>query len=155
MSKPAKGYGKRGRPTWQDIKKLKMARALIDHANPADAYSSQHPKSSPRSSQLNFHRAITPEVYEKVKELLKINNLGETTKEMLEKVLHMVVARWSEGHETTRDMLTAIGYLAKLVPDFKDRQAIEDLSKKKPEDLDKELEKYGIKFTRKDDASLS
>lgn len=146
MPKQPEGYGKRGKPTSKDINTLKDAKAILESNNMIDAYMKRHPKSSRFSARCNANRMITPEVMEKVRQLLQLDKLGETTKDLLEKVLHMVIARWLNGEERTGDMLTAIGYLSKLVPDFKDRQLIEDLSKKSPAEIDDELRKLGVTF---------
>ncbi len=147
MPKKPEGYGKPGKPTTKDVNTLKDAKAILESNTMVDAYLKRHPKSSRYSAKCNAGRMITPEVMKKVRELLQLDKLGETSKDLLEKVLQMVIARWLNGEEKTSDMLAAIGILTKLVPDFKDRQVLEDLSKKSPEEIDKELkEKYGITF---------
>lgn len=132
--------GKRNKNV-REVRNLQKAKAVLESRTLPDAYLKLNPKSSIKSAHTNCYRLLTPEVMDKVRTIMHVDSLGETGKVMLEKVLQMVIARWLAGEESTKDMLSAVAILSRLVPDFKDRQVLEDLSRKKPEELDEEIKR--------------
>ncbi len=145
MPKPKKGYGKRGRPSKKDIENLKAAQAIMQSKNITDAYMKTHPKSTKESAGKNAHRLLNEDVFKMVKELLQLERIAATNRENLEKMLHVVIARYLRGEENGNVYVAAIKLLTQLVPEFKDRYEVEGLDSKDEAAIDKELrERYGI-----------
>lgn len=140
-----KGYGKRGRPTKTDIDNLRKAQAILSSKTLSEAYVKLHGEGSENSAKKNSARMINEEVVRIVKELLALDKIAETNRENLEKMLHLVVARYIKGEETGQVYVAAIKLLTQLVPEFKERVELDDIDKKSEADIDKELkERYGI-----------
>lgn len=145
MPKPKKGYGKRGRPSKKDIENLKAAQAIMQSKNITDAYMKTHPNSTKESAEGNAHRMLNEDVFNMVKELLQLERIAATNRENLEKMLHVVVARYLRGEENGNVYVAAIKLLTQLVPEFKERYEVDELDKKDEAAIDKELrERYGI-----------
>jgi len=151
MSYKPKGYGKSGRPSKKDkqklgkkIKDIKFAKALIESNSLTDAYLKTHPKSSKKSASINVYRVLKPEVIETLKELLQLEKIAVTNREMIEKILQIVIAKWVSKEERTNDMLKAIDILTKLVPEFKERIGVEDLSQLPETEVNARLKLLGV-----------
>jgi hypothetical protein len=82
-------------------------------------------------------------VFGKLKELLSMDSVIKANKDILEKVLFVVIARWMEKGEKTTDMIAAIRELTKLVPEFKDKIQVEDITTASEEELDRKLRGFG------------
>jgi len=87
---------------------------------------------------------LTPEVFANVKRLLNMESFVQANKDILEKVLFLMVSRWLSGQEKTSDAIQAIRELTKLVPEFSDKLQIEDLTKVSEEELDGKLRSLGF-----------
>ncbi len=151
MSYQPKGYGKAGRPSKKQTKELtkrirdiKFAKAILESNNLTDAYLKTHPKSSKKNASINVYRIITPEVVEELRRVLDLEKLAETNKATLEKILHIIMAKWLQKDEKTADVLRAIEILTKLVPEFKERIGVEDLSTLPESEIDGRLRRLGI-----------
>lgn len=136
---------KRGRPKKKDVKDMLMAKDIIEHGIEG-AYQKNHPNSKPHSTVSNAHRVLTKEVKEYVRELLAMDKIAEVNKENLVKFYQLMIAMFLKGDKRVKasDYRGAIDSLAKLVPDFKDRREIEDLSNKSEGEIDEELKKFGV-----------
>lgn len=129
------------KPSYKDVKTLKSVVAILKHPTLAAAYKELHPHGNSRVS--NGQRILTPEVFDEIKKLLQMESLISANKDILEKVLFMVVARWMKKEEKTTDMISAVKELTKLVPEFKDRLQVEDISKADEKELDRKLREFG------------
>lgn len=149
MPKKTKGFGKKGRPTKKDVQNLKTAQALLSSNSIAEAYVKTHGEASRESAKKNAHRMLNEDVLRIVKELLQLEKIAETNKENLEKMLHLVVARYIEGDESGAVYVAALKLLSQLVPDFKERYEVDEIDKKSEAEIDKELkDRYGIDPTK-------
>jgi len=144
MPKKPKGYGKSGRPKPKDIKNLKIAKDIIQGKELSDIYLKAHPLSSEASAKKNSHRLVTEEVMDLVKNLLQADKAAETTRANLEKMLHVVVARYLNKEEHGAVYVAAIKLLSQLVPDFKDRHEVDNVDTKSEKEIDEDLKKYGF-----------
>lgn len=136
---------KRGRPKKKEIKDLLMAKDIIEHGIEG-AYQKNHPSSTPHSTVSNAHRVLTKEVKEMVRDLLAMDQIAEVNKENLIKFYQLMLALFLKGDKRVKasDFRGAIDSLSKLVPDFKDRQLVEELGNKDESEIDEELKKFGI-----------
>ena len=132
---------KNGTPSYMEIKDMKKVQAILKHPTLAAAFREIYP------NQKHMHNAhnlmITPEVFNKLKELLSMDSVIKANKDILEKVLFVVIARWMEKGEKTTDMIAAIRELTKLVPEFKDKIQVEDITTASEEELDRKLRGFG------------
>lgn len=103
------------------VKNLKVAHALIKYPTLYQAYQDVHPKASKQTAQHNAHKMINKEVLEEFRQAMQIEKLGEATKNNLQQIFYMVVARWTAGKESTKDMLDAAKQLTRLVKEFSDK----------------------------------
>lgn len=131
------------RRRYDEIKRLKKLQAIIKHPTLTEAYMEINPKSSPKSARTNSSKLLTPEIFEDVKRLLSMGDAIKANKDVLEKVLFMVVARWMKEDEKTGDMIAAVRELTKLVPEFKDKIQTEDISSASEQELDRKLRSFG------------
>lgn len=136
---------RRGRPKKKEVKDLLMAKDIIEHGIEG-AYQKHHPDSKPSSTVANSHRVLTKEVKELVRELLAVEQIAEVNKENLIKFYQLMIALFLKGDKRVKasDYRGAIDSLSKLIPDFKDRQVVEELGNKSESEIDDELKKYGV-----------
>jgi hypothetical protein len=139
--RPRRGEGKY--PTGRDLHRLKKLRALLDCATVKEAYMKTHPNAGEATAAKHSANMITPEIFEELKELMGLNVTVKADKDLLEKVLFMVVSRWMQKQEKTGDMIAAIRELTKLVPEFKDKIQVEDITTASEEELDRKLRGFG------------
>jgi len=146
-----KGYNKKGRPSkgqkrelTKKIKDIKFAKAIMESHTLSEAYMKTHPGSTQDSASRNVYRTLNPELIQLLKEVSQLDRIAETNKETLEKILHIVIAKWLSGTERTTDMLKAIDTLTKLVPEFKERIGVEDLSTLPETEIDIRLKRLGV-----------
>ena len=139
-----RGYAKRGTKKYRQIKDLKAAKAILESNSLQEAYSKLHPNSTPYSSNKNAFRLVTPEVIENVRRILQLEKAGVATRENIEKLLFIVVAQYFQGDVKPADFLRSLELLSQLVPDFKQRLGVEDLTQLKPEELYARLRRYGV-----------
>jgi len=144
MPKKPKGYKGPGQPTPKDVKLLKQVKAVLESNSLTDAYLKTHPNSSRESAKANAYRIITPELMEELRRVLALDKVAHTTRETIEKILYLVIAKWTKGDERTGDMIRALELLSKLVPDFKDRHQMEDISQLSEKDIDIKLKQLGV-----------
>ena len=151
MSNKPQGYNSRGRPSkgqkrelTKKIKDIKFAKAILESNNLTEAYLKTHPGSTPDSAARNVYRTINPELIKLLKEVAQLEQLAETNRSLIEKILHIVLAKWLNKEERTPDMLQAINILTKLIPEFKERIGIEDLSSLPEDEIDNRLKRLGV-----------
>ena len=128
---------------YKQIKTLKKVKALVETKSLVQAYKAVYPGVKDTSAEQRGRVLLTPEVFEKVKELLSMDSVVRANKDILEKVLFMVVSRWMDKAEKTTDMIAAIRELSKLVPEFKDKLQVEDITTASEEELDRKLRGFG------------
>ena len=130
-----------GTPSYMEIKDMKKVQAILKHPTLSGAFREIYP------NQKHMHNAhnmmITPEVFDKLKELLSMDSAVRANKDILEKVLFVAIARWMSGKEKTTDMISAVRELTKLVPEFKDKLQVEDITTASEEELDRKLRGFG------------
>ena len=136
-------YKKAGRPTKQDFVNLKKVQALMESKTLKEAYQKIHPDASGETARAGAGTMLTAEVFEEIKRLMGIEAVVQANKDTLEKVLFLVVSRWIAKEEKTADMIAAVRELTKLVPEFKDKLQIEDISNASEEELDRKLRGFG------------
>lgn len=125
---------------FRDMKRLK---ALLESSTVKEAYKKLNPNATDKTAVDNGHRILTPELFNRVKELMGFESVIKANRDMLEKVLFMVIDRWLNKEEKTPDMIAAVKELTKLVPEFSDKLQIEDISKASEEELDRKLRSFG------------
>jgi len=59
-------------------------------------------------------------------------------------VLFLAISKWMAGGEKTSDMIAAVRELTKLVPEFKDKLQVEDISTASEEELDRKLRGFRV-----------
>ena len=128
----------------KELRDLKATKAVLTNPTLRAAYEEIHPGCSKKSSSKNMGRVLTPEVFANVKRLLNMESFVQANKDILEKVLFLMVSRWLSGQEKTSDAIQAIRELTKLVPEFSDKLQIEDLTKVSEEELDGKLRSLGF-----------
>ena len=132
---------KNGTPSYMEIKDMKKVQAIMKNPTLSAAFREIYP------NQKHMHNAhnlmMTPEVFNKLKELLSMDAVVKANKEILEKVLFVVIARWMDKAEKTGDMIAAVRELTKLVPEFKDKLQVEDITTASEEELDRKLRGFG------------
>jgi hypothetical protein len=126
----------------KEIKDVKAAMALKKHATITDAYIETHPHSSPENARKNAKNMLTPEVVAIFKDIMKLEEFGQASRPVLEKVLFSVVARWYAGLEKTADLIATVRLLTMLVPAFQDRLNIQETDSE--DEIDKKLKEFGI-----------
>lgn len=134
---------KRGRPSSKDLKRLKKLKAIMETASLKDAYHVLHPTAKDSTARVEGRNLLTQEIFQDLKELMGFNATVKADKELLEKILFMVVSRWMQKQEKTGDMIAAIRELTKLVPEFKDKLQVEDITTASEEELDRKLRGFG------------
>lgn len=127
----------------QQLRDLRKLKAIIEHKTLKDAYKSLHPNASDATAKVNGSKMLTEAIFEDVKRLMGLEAVVKADKEILEKVLFLVVSRWMGGGEKTIDMIAAIRELTKLVPEFKDKLQVEDITNASEEELDRKLRSFG------------
>jgi hypothetical protein len=120
---------------------MKKVQAILKHPTLTAAFKEIYPNQKHMNNAHNL--MITPEVFNKLKELLSMDSVIKANKDILEKVLFVVIARWMEKGEKTTDMIAAIRELTKLVPEFKDKIQVEDITTASEEELDRKLRGFG------------
>lgn len=137
--------GTRGRPAKDKknkkngIKTILDANAIITSSTLTEAYLKRHPRSSPESARKNASRMVTPEVENLVENLLKSAKHIEITKDTIVKLVMVVIEGKLSGQEKTADYLNALKLLKELVPEFKDRYEVDDISNKDDDALKNEF----------------
>lgn len=148
---PPKKRG-RGRPrkevAYAEIVRMKKAQAIIKHPSLKDAYKALYPNAKDSTAHRHAGDLLTPDVFDAVKNLLELNTAVKANKDVLEKVLFMVIARWMGQQEKTVDMISAVRELTKLVPEFSDKLKVEDVTNADEAELDRRLRDLGYDPTR-------
>jgi hypothetical protein len=130
-------------PKYRELQKLRKIKALLTNPTLKSAYKEVFPNSK---CQTNYNaNFLTGEVFREVKQLmeLEISQTVAANKEILERVLFMVISRWMRQEERTGDMIAAVRELTKLVPEFKDKLQVEDITTASEEELDRKLRNFG------------
>lgn len=130
---------------YAQLKLYENIKAILESNTLREAYLKTHPKSSFKSAGSNAFRMITPELFQELKRLLELEKIAETSRETIEKLIFIVFARWANREERTSDMLTALNILTKLIPDFKERFGIEDISQLSEQEIDERLKRFNVK----------
>lgn len=130
-------------PGYADLMRLKKIKALMENDTLKKAYKQLHPEAADRTAEYNGSRMLTPEIFDEIKRLMGFEKVVVADKEILEKVLFLVISRWMNREEKTADMIAAVRELTKLVPEFKDKLQIEDISTATEEELDRKLRSFG------------
>lgn len=145
--KPKRVYPKRptyrGSGRYKEVRDMKKALSIIANPTLKAAYKEMNPGCADSTATSNSSELLTPEVFQKVKELLSMESVVKANRDILEKVLFVAVSRWMSGKEQTRDMIAAIRELTKLVPEFKDKVMVEDLKAADEKELDRRLRSFG------------
>jgi hypothetical protein len=122
---------------------------LVNNPTLKSAYMEVYPKASGEDAGKNAHNTmLRPDVFEEVIKLLRVDSIVRANKDILEKVLFMVIARWMNKTEKTGDMIAAVRELTKLVPEFKDKIQLEDISTADEAELDRKLRGFGYDPSR-------
>lgn len=130
-------------PGYADLMRLKKIKALMENDTLKKAYKQLHPEASDRTAEYSGSRMLTPEIFDEIKRLMGFEKVVVADKEILEKVLFLVISRWMQKEEKTADMIAAVRELTKLVPEFKDKLQIEDISTASEEEIDRKLRSFG------------
>lgn len=130
-------------PCAKDLRNLKMIKAYMTEPTLKEAYMKVYPNASEATALCGGVQKLTPEIFESIKELMGISSCVKADKDMLEKVLFLVVSRWIDKHEKTADMIAAVRELTKLVPEFKDKLQVEDITKASEEEIDRKIRGLG------------
>jgi hypothetical protein len=128
---------------YKEIKNLKKVKALLNNKSLSAAYREVYPGVKQTSAEQTGRVMLTPEIFEKVKDLLNMESVVRANKDVLEKILFLAISRWISGKEKTTDMIAAVRELTKLVPEFKDKLQVEDISTASEEELDRKLRGFG------------
>ena len=128
----------------QQVKTLKNLLAILSNPTLEQAYKSTHPNCTDKSAREAAGRMITPELIEELRAALAIDPKIKTTRVTLERFLYLILGKYIKGEERTSDALRAVELLSKLVPDFKDRIGVEDLSSLPESELDARLRRLGV-----------
>lgn len=143
---------KRGRPRkgenkhLEKLRNIQKANAVLNTGSLPKAYQ-KLTGCADSTAKLKAGRFFSdPQVLEILEAVLQYNNFNPTNREIIEKVLQMVVANWIQGKEATKDMLKALELLSKLIPDFKNRsESTKAVKTRTPEEIEKQLrEDFGI-----------
>lgn len=132
-----------GKPGYQDLARLKKIKALMESDTMLGAYKKLHPNASDDTARVEGSQLLTPDIFAEIKKLMGLDAVVVADKAILEKVLFLVISRWMAKQEKTGDMIAAVRELTKLVPEFKDKLQIEDISKASEEELDRKLRGFG------------
>lgn len=144
---------KRSSPA-KELRKIKFFYDFMKSGDVVGAYMNTHKKSTKESAKRSVSRFLSAENIEEFKKLLQLDRLATVNRHNLEKILLMVVARWTEGQEKTTDVLKAVDILKGLVPDFVSRhENVTDYSKMSEGELDDEIDKLLGKFKQGDNPS--
>lgn len=132
-----------GKPKGRDLARLKRIKALMESDTMKQAYQKLHPEASEETARANSASLLTEEVFDDIKKLMGLDAVVVADKATLEKVLFLVISRWMKKEEKTADMIAAIRELTKLVPEFKDKLQVEDITQASEEELDRKLRGFG------------
>jgi len=132
-------YGKRGRPSYKDVKNLKIANALLTTDTAKDAYLKVHPNASPETARCHGGEMITPEVLAEVRRILATDPMINITKDAVVRMLMVVISQYFQGKAKAQDYLRAVENLKELCPEFKQRFEHDDLQKRTAKEIDDEL----------------
>lgn len=147
--KPVIRFKRRGRPTMRNWRDLKRAKSLIDNnLDIHKAYQEMNPDSKPASTKTNAYRLLTENVIENVRHLLALNVSTVVSRDTLVKMLHLVIARYTEGDETGANYVQAVRLLSQLVPEFGDRIKTVDETPASLDEVDKQLKALGVDLSQ-------
>lgn len=132
-----------GKPGYQDLARLKKIKALMESETMKEAYLKLHPNVTDATAKVEGSQLLTPDIFAEIKKLMGLDAVVVADKAILEKVLFLVISRWMAKEEKTGDMIAAVRELTKLVPEFKDKLQIEDITKASEEELDRKLRGFG------------
>ena len=160
-NKPKRGRGRpkgsKNRPNSEkkQIENMLLAKKIVEEGDVVKAYSKHMKekglKGSPDYAVANCHRVLSKEVKDLVREYLGMDAIADVTRDTLVKLYQLIVAKFIQGDDKIKasDFIKTLDSLSRLVPDFKDRHELDDISKKSEEDIDSEIDMLVQKFSRK------
>lgn len=131
----------------QHIRTLKAAKAIMNPKNKSikDAYKELYPNQSQATVDAHYLKIVTPEVVERVKQVLSKDQVAVINKDTIVKLFMHVITLYFAGGVKTGDFIRALENLKELVPDFKQRT--ESSSSKSEDEINKILkDKFGIEL---------
>ncbi|MFI5405037.1 MAG: hypothetical protein ACHQ1D_00845 [Nitrososphaerales archaeon] len=112
------GKPKRGRPRYQQIKNLKIAKALLKTNTEKEAYIMVHGEGSEKSAANNSHRLLSHEVMEEVRRIIALEKIGIATRENIEKLIMPIITGYltrTDDRIKTSDYNAALKLLKELI----------------------------------------
>ena len=134
---------------WEKSKALRDMKTLIALLNSPTvkaAYAKLHPNASEATAEACGSKLVTQEILDKIRIMLSIDPKIKTTRMTIERFLYYILGQYMSKQIRPAEAMRALELLSKLVPDFKERHEIDDLSQLSKEELDTRLTNLGFRY---------
>lgn len=121
---------------WRDMKKFI---ALLNAPTAKAAYMALNPNASEATAESAGSKLLTPEMLEKLREMISIDPKIKTTRVTIERFIFHLLSQYMAGKIRPTDAIRSLELLSKLIPDFKTNVAVEDLTNLSKEEINKRL----------------